>query len=180
MNARLVVLALAACLFLPQAQALIERIFSLEEIMESSKVIVEAKLEKVDLKKQLAIARVTNTIKGKCPFKRIKINLSVGQTWHPAALLPRLKADAPILFFYDINDKGRIDSLAHVDGLWFQLQANIETKKGKDAGKVWWRFTHIELRLPRTYLGPTPELIKLVRDVAQDRRKPPAARRGAT
>ena len=68
MNARLGVLALAACLFLPQAQALIERIFSLEEIMDSSKVIVEARLEKVDLKKQLAIARVTNTIKGKCPY----------------------------------------------------------------------------------------------------------------
>lgn len=68
MNARLGVLALAACLFLPQAQALIERIFSLEEIMDSSKVIVEARLGKVDLKKQLAIARVTNTIKGKCPY----------------------------------------------------------------------------------------------------------------
>lgn len=146
------------------ALGFIQRMFSLQEVMNASKVIYVGKVESVDKAKKLAVATVERTLKDKCPFKKIQMNIGVGQRDFPKVLLGLLRPGGPIIFFYDINAQGKIACCAHTSGIWFQLFA----QDAPDRSKVWWRFTHIEI-----YMGRTPELIALVSDVVAGRRKPP-------
>ena len=153
----------------PPSHAFITRVYSLKEVMAASKVIVAGTLADVSAKHRTAVAAVERTLKGKCVFKRINMNIAVGQQWFPEALMKRMKAGAPVLFFYD-DAGGKLACLGHTDGIWFQLFGEL---KG-DPNKVWWRFTHVEIHMNRTYQGTTPELSGLVAKVLAGKAKPPA------
>jgi len=145
--------------------ALVDAVYSLKQVMDESKVIVEGEIEAVDQTQRTATAKVKTVIKGKCPFKQIKMNISVGQVWYPEVLMKRLKVGAPVLFFWDDG----LRCLAYTNGHFFQVygQAN------PDPNAVWWNFTHIETRMNRTFKGTTQELTAIVKDVVAGKRAPP-------
>ncbi|MCY3022029.1 MAG: VCBS repeat-containing protein [Planctomycetota bacterium] len=147
------------------ARALVERLYSLKEVMEASKVIAEGEVESVDPKERTAVIAIKNTIKGKCTFEKVKINVAMGQVWHPEALLKHLKVGEPAIVFYDV-DGSILPGLAYSCGLWFQIYGDLE--------REWWHFVHIELLMNRTYAGKTADLLAIVRDVQAGKAAPPA------
>jgi hypothetical protein len=166
---------LAGLLWRAPVSALIERIYTLQEIMKESDVIVEGRIEKVDRNHRTGVIRVTRTLKGRCAYKHIKMNIGVGQGWHVDALMRHLKVDARALVFYQAKAGGHgIPCLVYIDRFFFQLFGD----GGKPPEKTWWRFTHIEVKVNRTFNGRAEELTRIVREVLAGKRKPPKPDRG--
>jgi len=150
------------------AAALIERLYSLEEILNESKVILEGRVAAVSMEKKAAIIMVSGVLRGQTPFRRINMNIAVGQEWYPDVMMLRLKVGNPALIFYDQADN-QYRCLVHTDGIWFQLYGDLTDQPDE----MWWRFTHIELKLKRTYDDTTPSLIELVKQILAGKAKPP-------
>ncbi|MCY3023001.1 MAG: FG-GAP-like repeat-containing protein [Planctomycetota bacterium] len=149
-----------------RCHALVDAVYSLKQVMEESKTIVEGEIEAVDEKALTATAKLkTPTIRGKCAFKQLKMNLGVGQTWNPEVLIKRLKVGMPVLFFWDEE----LRCLAYANRHFFQVMGQANA----DPNAAWWNFTHIETRMNRTFRGTAPELTAVVRDVIAGKRAPP-------
>ena len=164
----LVCLLLATLLCAP-ANAFIMRIFPLKEVLRDSTNVAVGRLEKVDTKRNTAVAVLRKALKGKLEFKRIQMNFALGPAPHQAYMKARLKPGADVIFFY--QRKGRsLACVGHTAGTWFQL---FTTDDPKRRSRVWWRFTHVEIYMGRTFNGPTPKLIQLTHNVVTRRIKPP-------
>src|SRR5438067_1978602 len=102
---RVAVLAFAAIFALwgTHTFALIERLYTLKEVLDTAKVIIEGEIESVDFDEGRIIVKIESTIKGKCIFKRIKVNGAAGQAWHPKAFLKHIKEGNPVILFYDVD-----------------------------------------------------------------------------
>ncbi len=150
------------------ALALIERDYSLKEVMEASKVILEGKIVSVTPAEKKFTIEIKRALKGESPWKKINVNLTGGQEWYPDVMIKHIKQDAPVVLFYDMSGTN-VQCEAHTDGLWFQIFAN----QAGDLDNIWWRFTHIELNLRKTYDGPTPELMGIVEKVLAGKAEPP-------
>ena len=157
-----------ALLLSSSADAFIMRLYSLKEVLAASEVIVEGKIESVLAGRGTAVARISRSIKGETAFKEFKMNVGVGQSYFPQVLMKRLKVGAPVIFFYTKKD-GSLACLAHSDGIWFQFFGDARA----EPEKMWWRFTHIEIHMNRTYAESTPELITLVQEVVDGKRESP-------
>lgn len=149
--------------FCIRAKAMIERKYTLQEVLNSSTNIVSGRVTSVDKKRMRAIAQVQKNLKGKTEFKRIKMNIAVGQTrgklTSPRMMMGKLDEGLPILIFYE--KKGRdIAALGYVLGTWFQLFADDRSNKDR----VWWRHSHIEAYMHRTFTGTTEHLLETVKD----------------
>jgi len=147
----------------------ITRVYSLQEVLDESTHVVAGKVHSADAAKRTVVAVLGRVLKGKCRFKRIRMNLAVGPADHSRFLLKRMKPGARILFFYQ-RKGGNIACVGHVGGTWFQLFAADDPAARE---RVWWRFTHLEIYMGRTYRGPTAKLIELVGGVLSGRVKPP-------
>jgi len=141
------------------AEAFIERRYTLQEVLNECTNVVFGKVTSVDGKRMTARVKVEEDVKGKSEFKEIQINVAVGQGNFPQEMMKKLEVSLPIIIFYAKRGVG-IQSIGHVNGTWFQTNAQDEP----DKSRVWWNFTHIEVYMHRTYNGVTPDLQKLVRD----------------
>ena len=157
---------LSGILVRSRSLAFVDALYSLKQVMEESKCIVEGEIEAVDQSGRTATAKVKATIKGKCPFKHIKMSMGVGQSWFPEVIMKRLKVGAPVLYFWDDG----LRCLAYTNGFFFQLYG----QPNADPEAVWWNLTHIEIKMNRTFRRTTEELTALVRDVVAGKRAPPA------
>jgi hypothetical protein len=162
--AAVVVFALAA-----PASAYIKRLYSLANVMKESTHISVGRLVKVDVRGKTAVMRIEKAIKGKFEYRQVNMNIGTGPSHHTAYLTARLRAGAPAILYYRRQGKS-IASLVHSGDTWFQLFASDDPRK---RDKVWWRFTHVEAYMGRTFNGTTPELIKITTDVLAGRAKPP-------
>jgi len=151
------------------ASGFIMRIYPLKEVLDASNHIVVGRVDRVDMQKLTAEAVIDRTLKGKNSFKRIKMNFAVGAAGHGRYMIQRMKVGQPIMFFYQQNGAS-IACCGHVGDRWFQLFAN-DNPKHRD--RLWWRFTHVEVYMGRTFNGKTSELIKLTADVVAGRVKSP-------
>jgi hypothetical protein len=158
----LVVAALAAP---AAAHAYIEALYPLQQFMNESQVIAEGVLESADPKTKTAQVKILRSLKGKCAYPVLRLNIGAGQEWHPDAVFRHLVPGAPALFFFDGGGRAEL----YVNRFFMQLYAD-----GQPPEKAWWTFTHIEIRCNRTYVGPADEFIKLVGDILAGKVKPPA------
>lgn len=143
--------------------AFIERVYTLQEVLNESTNIVFGKVESVDTQKQRAILKVEENIKGKSDFSKININVAVGQVGRkdtsPELLMGKLKVGLPVIVFYSKEGTG-LAALCYVSGTWFQIFGSDQA----DRSRVWWNFTHIEIHMHRTYTGTTESFQKVVRE----------------
>ena len=160
---------LAALLSSP-ALGFIERIYSLKEVLDESNHVCVGRLELVDPEKRIAVGVIERSLKGTTEFQRVRMNLGIGPDDHARYLLPLLKAGEPFILYYK-RDGNNIASCAHAGGTWYQLFAADEP----DRNRVWWRLSHIEVYMGRTFLGATSDLIQLTADVLAGRTAPPKA-----
>lgn len=162
---------LAVVLAASPAFGFIERIYTLEEVLKESTHVLVGKVTEVDAKKQTAVARIERPLKGKKDFANVQMNLSLGPADQRGYLMTKVKKGQPIILFYKLEERN-IACCVHTGDTWFQLFA---TDEPQSRDKVWWRFSHLEIYLGRTFNGTTPGLIKLTGDVLAGRVKPPPA-----
>ena len=152
------------------AHAYIRAMFTLEQVLGQTKYIAVGRMIKVDPRGKTAVMQVDKMIRGKAEYRNVNMNIGAGPGHHAAYLAARLRVGAPAILFYRRDGGGAIVSLIHSGDTWFQLFANDEAI---ERDKVWWRFTHIEPHMGRTFNGTTPELIKVTADVVAEKIKPP-------
>ncbi|HUT35910.1 MAG TPA: VCBS repeat-containing protein [Planctomycetota bacterium] len=159
---------LLAVLLSGSAHAFIMRLYSLKEVLDESNQIYVGRLTKVDAAKRIAAAQVERVLKGKKDFELVKINLGIGPGDHAAYLLNVLKEGEPVII-YAKRERNDIASCVHAGDTWFQLFATAEP----NPANTWWRMTHVEIAMGRTFNGTTADLIKLTGDVVAGRAAPP-------
>jgi len=149
------------------APAYVEAIYSLQQVLAESTVIVEGTVESHDAQKKIAVIKVTGkALKGQCTYEKIRITYAGGQFWHPEGIPKHFVPGAPALIFY--NDARQ--SQVYLNRFFFQIYGDA----GAPPDKAWWSMTHIEIRMNRTFNGPVPELTEVVKKVLSGKEKPPA------
>lgn len=151
----------------PPGEAYIDALYPLQQFIDESEVIAEGVVEKTDAKKGVCFVRVTKSIKGKCSYDLVRLNLGVGQEWHPEVVLPHMVVGAPTVIFYNAERRAEI----YVNRFFLQLSGDA----GQPPDKAWWSFTHVEVHCTRTFNGTTEELSKILVDVQAGKAKPPPA-----
>ena len=129
----------------PVSEGYIAKRYSVQKIVSESSNVLFGTVSEVNTKRRTAKIRVEKYLKGKAEFSEIRIRLDVykGEKDHRDEAMRLLKQDDPVIVFY-LKEGGRIDSLVHASGKWFQTQT---TRQGGNWG--WWLFTHTEKYLNR-------------------------------
>ncbi|HIE27778.1 TPA: hypothetical protein EYP66_10865 [Candidatus Poribacteria bacterium] len=142
------------------SNAFVERKYALREVINECTNIVFGTLTSVDRKKQRAIVKVEEDVKGKSNFGKIKINVAVGQhrgnLTSPEKFMKALRVGNPVIIFYKYH-AGAIDALGHTSGTWFQTRTQVGNNPN-----AWWTFTHIEIYMHRTFKGSTEDFQQLL------------------
>ncbi len=127
------------------SEAYIAKRYSVQQIVKESSNILFGTVSEVNAKRQTAKIKVEKYLKGNPEFDEIKIRLDTykGEKDHREEAMGLMKQGRPIIVFY-LKESGRIDSLSHINGKWFQTQT---TKQNNKWG--WWLFTHVEVYLNR-------------------------------
>ncbi len=171
MTRRAAAFAATLCLLAPAgaARGFIQKMYSLQEVLNESTHVLVCRLERVDASARTAVAAVERTLKGKPEFQKVLMNIALGPAHHARYVIERMRSGAPAIIFYK-REGDSIASLVHAGDVWFQLFASDNPK---DRQKVWWRMSHVEIYMGRTYNGPTPALVDLVEGVLAGRTRPP-------
>ena len=144
-------------------EAFIQREYTLQEVLDASTNIVSGRVTSVDKNRMRAVVEVQQNLKGKSDFKQIKMNIAVGKTQgkltSPRMMMEKLENGLPIIVFYQKQGRN-IAALGYVSRTWFQLFATDQSNRDK----VWWRHTHIEAYMHRTFNGTIEHLQKVVKD----------------
>jgi len=122
--------------------------YTIRQIVAESTNVVFGTVSEVNVKRRTAKVKVEENLKGTSEFKEIRIRFDVykGEADHRDEIIHFLKAGEPVIVFY-LKAGGRIDSLAHTRGRWFQTQVTAKNKERTEWG--WWLFTHFEKYLNR-------------------------------
>lgn len=164
--------ALAASLAVA-AHAYIEVLYPLQQFLKESEVVAEGVVEKVDPKTRACVIRITKSLKGKCAYEKLRVNVGAGKEWHPEAAMRHLVEGSPVALLYNAEKRAEL----YVNRFFLQMNINPESP----ADNPWWNFANIEIYCNRTYNGPAAEFIKLLDEVLSGERKapPPAPKRPA-
>ena len=129
----------------PISEGYIARRYSVQQIIAESSNVLFGTVSEVNTKRQTAKIKVEKYLKGNPEFDEIKIRLDTykGEKDHRKEAMGLMKQGRPIIVFY-LKESGRIDSLAHISGKWFQTQTTKQRNEWD-----WWSFTHVEVYLNR-------------------------------
>lgn len=137
----------------------------MKEVLEQSKVIAEGVIDSVDLKTKQIVVSVGNCLKGTTVIKKIKMNIGVGQEWYPEAMMKQAVVGAPVIIFYKSDDGANAQSECYTNYFFFQFNGEIKPEAN-------WNFTHIEIKMSRTFNGTTPALLQAVKDALAGKAPP--------
>lgn len=150
-------------LYQPVSEGYIAKRYSVPQIVKESTNVVSGSVTVVNAKRQTADIKVEENLKGTSEFQVIKMRFDVykGEEDHRKEIIRFLRQGEPIIIFYE-QKGGRINSIAHTRGKWFQTQVT----KQRDRGWGRWMFTHFEKYLNKDTVSrrdSTPELLKELR-----------------
>ena len=139
--------------------------YTIRQIVAESTNIVFGTITEVNVKRKTAKVKVEENLKGTSEFQEIRIRFDVykGEADHREEIIHFLKEGEPTIVFY-LRAGGRIDSLAHTRGKWFQTQVTAKNRERTEWG--WWLFTHFEKYLNRDKVSKrdsTPDFQKELR-----------------
>lgn len=166
MKLRLAIFCAALAALAAPVWAYIEALNSLKGVFQESDVIARGVVDAVSAEKKVAIVKVTKTLKGKCAYERIRINLGAGEGWHGDSALRHAVVGAPVSLFYhkgQDTDKAAV-SLVYFNRFFMTVQPDDEM----------WRLSKIELGMSRVYTGTAEELNDLAAKIMLGKTKPPA------
>jgi outer membrane protein assembly factor BamB len=165
---------LMACLVLilaaPPGLALITRLTALSDMLASATFVVVAKVESIDEKRPAMTLTFDEALKGKPGWKKLPALLEGDATAkkfkEPPELLKRLGKEQSIVLFVNQHES-EYAAFAFTEGTWFSLTGTTVE------GEVRWSFTHLEPYLRRTFKGTTKEMVTVVKDALDGKKKPP-------
>jgi hypothetical protein len=160
------VLAALVALAAP-ALAYIEALTSFKGVVKESEVIARGVIDAVSTEKKVIIIKVQKSIKGKCSYEKIKIDLNAGPEWHPDVVLRHATVGSAVSVFYQ---KAKDSDKAALSLIY--LNRYFMTAQPED---VMWRLGKIELAMSKVYCGTAEELLDLVPKVHAGKTKPPEA-----
>lgn len=145
----------------PVSESYIAKRYSVQQIAKESSNILFGTVSEVNTQRRTAKVKVEKYIKGKVEFSEIRIRLDVykGEADHRDEAMRLLKQNDPVIVFY-LKEGGRIDSLVHASGKWFQTQT---TRQGGNWG--WWLFTHTEKYLNRDEVSRRDSTVDFQREL---------------
>ncbi|HEX7901743.1 MAG TPA: hypothetical protein VF950_28545 [Planctomycetota bacterium] len=149
------------------APAYVEAPASLAVLLKESDVVIKGAVDAVSLEKKVVILRVGKAVKGKSAYEKIRVDLSTGDGWQPAAALRHAVAGTPVSIFYKKADNAETAAagIVYLNRFFFMAQGGAEV----------WRFSKIELGMSKVFTGTPDELAELVAKVNAGRAKAPAA-----
>lgn len=147
------------------ASAYIEALYPLAQFIAEAEVVAEGTIEKVDPKTKTAIVKVTKSLKGKCTYEQVRMNIGSGAEWFPEVTMRHLVVGAPAVIFYNAERRAEI----YVNRFFLQFYGDAAAP----ADKAWFTYTHVEVRCNRTFNGTAEELAKLVTDIQAGKAKAP-------
>jgi hypothetical protein len=162
------VVFLLAVLVSGRALAFIEALYSLDQVLNESSHVAVGKLELVDRERRVLVATVGRALKGPQEFTKVKMMLGLAAEGHAPYVLNQAQVGGPFILFYK-RDGNNLYSISHFGDHWQQFYATDEG----DRSQVWWRMSHIEIRMNRAFNGTTADLVKLTEDVLAKRVKAP-------
>ena len=126
----------------------ISKRYTIRQIISESTNVVFGTVAEVNVKRRTAKVKVEENLKGTSEFQEIRIRFDVykGEADHREEIIHFLKEGEPMIVCY-LKAGGRIDSIAHTRGKWFQTQVTAKNKERTEWG--WWLFTHFEKYLNR-------------------------------
>ena len=150
-------------LYQPASEGYIAKRYSVPQIVKESTNVVSGTITVVNAKRQTADIKVEENLKGSSEFQIIKMRFDVykGEEDHRKEIIRFLRQGEPIIIFYE-QKGGRINSIAHTRGKWFQTQVT----KQRDRGWGRWMFTHFEKYLNKDTVSrrdSTPDFLKELR-----------------
>ncbi len=154
------------------ASALHQRIYPLAELIRISDCIAVGRVAAADIPRMRAALHLDEKLKGAAPYRWIALNVAPGGWGHPTAMIRRLGAGQRFVSF-SARVRNRHVLVGYSNGTWFQITA-AHAPEEKDADRLSWSFTHIEVYLRRTFQGSTAELEQVVREALAGRREAPA------
>ena len=136
--------------------------YTIPQIVKESSNVVYGTITVVNTKRKTVDIKVEENLKGPSEFQVIKMRFDVykGDEDHRKEIIGFLKVGEPVIICY-LKDGGRIDSIAHTRGKWFQTQV---TRQDRGWGR--WMFTHFEKYLNKDKVSrrdSTPDLLKELR-----------------
>jgi hypothetical protein len=143
----------------------IEAMNSLKGVFQESDVIARATIDAVSTEKKVVIVKVAKSLKGKCAYEKIRIDLNAGPDWHGDAVLRHATVGAAVSVFYhkaENSDKAGI-ALIYNNRFFMTVQPD----------DVMWRLGKIELAMSKVYHGTSEELLDLSVKILSGRSKPP-------
>lgn len=158
--------AVLALIFAGMTSALVEAPMPMKEVLEQSKVIAEGVIDSIDLKTKMIVVKVGNCLKGQTPIKTIKMRIDGGQEWYPQAMMKQATVGAPVIIFYKCDDGNNVQSECYTNNFFFQFNGDQKPESN-------WQFTHIEIKMSRTFNGTTPALLSAVKDALAGKAPPP-------
>jgi outer membrane protein assembly factor BamB len=155
-----------------QAQAVIEKLTDLDDILARSTHILTARVESLDPRRPAMVLAVEKALKGKLPFKKLPVLLrgdaGARKRKEPPRLLERLAVKLPLVLFVQ-HDKEEWTVIGYSNGTWFRIDGFEVDDRVRGS------FTNLEPYLRRTYAGTTAEMTDMLRDVLAGKRKAPKA-----
>ena len=146
----------------PVSEGYIAKRYTIPQIVKESSNVVYGTITVVNTKRKTADIKVEENLKDTSEFQVIKMRFDVykGDEDHRKEIIGFLKVGEPVIICY-LRDGGRIDSIAHTRGKWFQTQV---TRQDRGWGR--WMFTHFEKYLNKDKVSrrdSTPDLLKELR-----------------
>ena len=146
----------------PVSEGYIAKRYTIPQIVKESSNVVYGTITVVNTKRKTADIKVEENLKGTSEFQVIKMRFDVskGEEDHRKEIISFLKVGEPVIICY-LKEGGRIDSIAHTRGKWFQTQV---TRQDRGWGR--WMFTHFEKYLNKDKVSrrdSTPDFLKELR-----------------
>jgi hypothetical protein len=158
-------LMIPAFLLAAPAFGYIEALNSLKGVFQESDVIARGVIDAVSVEKKVMIVKVSKSLKGKCAYERIKLNLGAGEGWHGDAAIRHATVGAAVALFYKKGENSDKAALSFIYNNRFFMTVQPDDEM--------WRLAKIELAMTRVYHGTAEELNDLAVKILSGRSKPP-------
>jgi hypothetical protein len=156
------------------SQAYIERVYPLKELVDECTFIYTAKVMTVDKVKQRVTIKLIEPIKGKTDVVNIGYDFGPAQSpWQMAFVLSDLQEGQQAILFGKSDEPGDMKSLLYTNGYFLQFVGSYDPAT---LNRIWIPFTHIEIRMNRTYCGATLRLLSEVQGYLKDKKNLPGPR----
>lgn len=135
------------------------------------KTIAEARVEKIDAQKKVAVLRMGKLLKGAAEYSHVRLNVGAMGGPYPEALMKHLVPGAPVVVWYYWGAGPK--SAVYVNRFFLEFWHH-GGESAADPTRPWWHLNAVATAYNRTYCGTVEELSALLPEMLAGKTKGPA------